>query len=116
MKRSREEKKARLQAKADQVIEELLEWEDRNPKPNLTQMEDIILKLRKELGREMAQMMLEEQEARVPVPGPSCPQCGQEMRNKGQKANHVESRVGALELERGYYYCPACRESIFPPR
>lgn len=116
MKQSREEKKVRLQAKAEQVIEELLEWEESNPKPNLTEIEEIILKLRKELGKEMAQMVLEEQEARAPAPGPRCPKCGEEMRYKGQKENHVESRVGALELERGYYRCPVCKESVFPPR
>jgi hypothetical protein len=57
MKLSREEKKARLEMKAKQVIDDYLEWEDKHPKPNLTEMEDIILKLRKELGKEMAQIL-----------------------------------------------------------
>jgi hypothetical protein len=116
MKLSREEKKARLEMKAKQVIDDYLEWEDKHPKPNLTEMEDIILKLRKELGEEMAQILLEEQEARKPVPGPRCPKCGEEMRYKGQKGHQVESRIGLLEMERGYYYCPQCKESLFPPR
>jgi hypothetical protein len=115
MKLRREEKQARLETKAKQVIKDYLDWEDQHPKPNLTEMEDVILKLRKELGKEMAQMLLEEQEARKPVPGPKCPKCGEEMRYKGQKGNQVESRVGLLEVERGYYYCPKCKESIFPP-
>jgi DNA repair exonuclease SbcCD ATPase subunit len=115
MKRTREEKKARLQAKAEQVIEEYLKWEESNPKPNLTQIEDIILKLRKELGQEMAEMMLEEQGAKTPVPGPACPKCGKEMRYKGQKGNHIESRVGEIEMERGHYYCGECQEGFFPP-
>jgi uncharacterized protein with PIN domain len=115
MKLSREEKKKRLETKARQVIDDYLEWEDQHPKPNLTEMEDIILKLRKEVGKEMAQMLLEEQEERKPVPGPRCPKCGEEMRYKGQKGNQVESRIGLLEMERGYYYCPKCKESLFPP-
>jgi uncharacterized protein with PIN domain len=115
MKLSRGEKRARLEAKAGEVIEEYLDWEEQHPKPNLTEMEDKILKLRKELGKEMAQMLLEEQEERKPVPGPKCSKCGQEMRYKGQKENRVESRVGQLEMERGHYYCPKCKESIFPP-
>jgi hypothetical protein len=115
MKLSRDEKRVRLEMKARQVIEDYLDWEDQHPKPNLTEMEDVILKLRKELGREMAQMILEAQEERKPVPGPKCPKCGEEMRYKGQKGNQVESRVGLLEIERGYYYCPKCKESIFPP-
>jgi hypothetical protein len=42
--------------------------------------EDIALKLRKELGEEIAQMAVEEQEGRLPIPGPRCPKCGEEMR------------------------------------
>ena len=63
MKLSREEKRARLEAKAGKEIDEYLDWEGQHPKPNLTEMEDVILKLRKELGKEMAQMILEEQAA-----------------------------------------------------
>ena len=115
MKLSRAEKEARLEAKARRVIADYLDWEEQHPKPNLTEMEDVILKLRKEIGKEMAQVLLEEQEERKPVPGPKCPKCGEEMRYKGQKGNQVESRVGLLEVGRGYYYCPKCKESIFPP-
>jgi len=115
MKLRREEKQARLEMKAKQVIKGYLDWEEQHPKPNLTEMEDVILKLRKELGEEMAQMILDEQTERKPVPGPNCPKCGEEMRYKGQKGNQVESRVGLLEVERGYYYCPKCKESVFPP-
>ena len=67
MKLSREEKQARLEAKARRVITDYLDWEDQQPKPNLTEMEDVILKMRKEIGKEMAQMLLEEQEERKPV-------------------------------------------------
>jgi hypothetical protein len=115
MKRSRQEKKDRLGAKADQLIERYLAWEEDHPQPNLTEIEDLILQLRKELGQEMAQLLLEEQAARAPVPGPACPHCGKEMRSKGQKGNTVESRVGQVDVERGYYYCPECGAGLFPP-
>jgi len=115
MKMSRADKKARLEARAGKVIDEYLEWEDAHPKPNLTEMEDVILRLRKELGKEMAQMLLEEQEERQPVAGPRCSKCGEEMRYKGQKGDRIESRVGLLEMKRGHYYCRKCKESVFPP-
>ena len=47
--------------------------------------EDIALKLRKELGEEIAQMAVEELEGRLPNPGPRCPKCGEKMRYKGEK-------------------------------
>jgi uncharacterized protein with PIN domain len=115
MKKSLEEKRKRLRAKADRIIDEYLTWEATHPRPDLTQIEDIALQLRKELGQELAQMAVEEQNERTPVPGPRCSQCGQEMRYKGAKRTQVESRAGALQVERGYYYCPQCQESIFPP-
>jgi hypothetical protein len=115
MEGNRAQKRARLLAKAEQLIEEYLVWEESHPRPDLTQIEDIALKLRKELGKEIAQMALEDQVARTPVPGPNCPQCGQEMHYKGEKGNQVESRVGELALERGYYYCPTCQAGLFPP-
>jgi len=115
MKRSQEEKRAHLLARAEEVIDEYLVWEESHPQPDLTQIEDIALKLRKELGKEIAQMALEEQMARRPVPGPKCAECGREMHYKGEKSNQLESRVGGLEMERGYYYCPTCKEGLFPP-
>ena len=44
-----------------------------------------------------------------------CPHCGGPTQNKGQKGNQVESRVGGVQLERAYYYCPRCQQGFFPP-
>jgi DNA-directed RNA polymerase subunit RPC12/RpoP len=115
MKESKEEKRARLLAKAAQEIDAYLEWEEENPQPDLTQIEEIALKLRKEFGQAIAQVAIENQASRTPAPGPKCAQCGNEMRSKGQKRTQVESRTGTLEVERGYYSCPKCKERIFPP-
>jgi hypothetical protein len=115
MKRTRQQKKADLMNKAEQLIDQLLDWETQTERPNLTQIEDIVLKLRKELGQAMAESVLEEQAERTPVPGPACPQCGKEMHYKGPRKKRVESRAGGLQVERGYYVCRACGETIFPP-
>ena len=65
MKRSKEEKRARLMAKAEEVIEEYLEWEEEHGQPDMTDIEEIALKLRKAIGQEIAQMTVEDQEERV---------------------------------------------------
>ena len=116
MKRSREQMKAELLREAEVVIDEVLEWHEATPAPTLTQIEDVILKLRKRLGRRVAEVVLREQEAKRPVPGPSCPTCRQEMGYKGMKEVGVESRLGSVEVGRGYYYCDRCRSGLFPPR
>ena len=115
MKENKEEKRQRLQAKANRIIDEYLEWEEEHPRPDLMQIEEVALKLRKELGREIAQMAIENQASQTAAPGSKCGKCGKEMRYKGRKKTEVESRAGSLKVERGYYYCPECKESIFPP-
>jgi len=114
-KESQEEKRARLMVKAAGIIDEYLAWEEKHPRPDLVQIEDIALRLRKEFGQEIAQLAIESQESRTPAPGPRCRKCGKEMRYKGKKETRVGSRTGNLKVERGYYYCPECKERFFPP-
>lgn len=116
MKRKRAEVKAELLQKAELLIDQLLEWNDQTQAPDLTQIEEIVLKLRKQLGEQMALAVMDAQETKRPSPGPLCPSCQKEMHYKDVKANTVDSRVGTLRLERGYYYCQTCRTGLFPPR
>jgi hypothetical protein len=112
---SREQKKAQLMAHMEKAIEELLDWEEQNERPKLTQIEDIVLKLRKQVGEEMANEVIERVSGKTVVPGPACPKCGREMRYKGERDKRIESRAGEVVLERSYYACPECDEGIFPP-
>lgn len=112
---SRAQKKAELMTEAQALIEELLEWDERTKKPNLTQIEDEVLALRQRMGQRMAEVMIEGQETVQPAVAPSCPQCGATMRYKGRKKIDAESRLGALGVDRGYYYCARCDGGLFPP-
>jgi ssDNA-binding Zn-finger/Zn-ribbon topoisomerase 1 len=116
VKSSREQRKARLMNHAEAVIDKLLDWSEATPEPNLTQIEAFVRKLRKRLGEQMAMEVINAQEAKQPVWGSQCPTCQQEMRYKGQKEVTVESWVGDLRIERGYYHCPDCKAGLFPPR
>jgi hypothetical protein len=115
VKRSRHEKKAELMQAAEVMIDELLDWDEQAKAPTLTQIEEAILKLRQQMGQRMAEEVMRGQEARAPVPGPECPRCQREMRYRGEKQKEVESRLGAVGLERGYYYCDRCEAGLFPP-
>lgn len=115
MRKKRSETKGELMQEAESIIDELLNWADEVEKPNLSQIEDVVMELRERLSRKMAKKVIEGQAEVRPVPGPACPECGQEMRYKGDKSKRVNSWVGQLELERGYYYCEGCRVGDFPP-
>jgi uncharacterized protein with PIN domain len=91
-----------------------MEWDENTPDVTLTQLEEVVLKMRKRLGEQMAQAVVDRQENRQPAEKQICPECGGEMIDKGQKDNHVESMLGGIELERSYYYCPKCRKGDFP--
>ncbi len=110
-----EKVKTELMAEAERLIDEALVWDGRTESPTLTEIEDEVLRLRKQFGQRLASALIERQEQRRPVPGPRCGQCGEEMQYKDMKDNEVESRVGALVLRRGYYYCSHCRCGLFPP-
>jgi hypothetical protein len=98
---------------AEAMIEVFLDWEEQANKPDLTQIEDEVLRLRRQLGQQMAEVAIADQAALQPVEAPLCPKCGVRMRYKGQT---VESRVGTLALRRGYYHCSRCRGRVLPPQ
>jgi len=115
MKKSQEQLKAEFMAEAEELFDGLMEWEEQTDRPSLTQIEEIVLEMRKRFGERMAQKMIMRQEERQPAERVQCPECGREMENKGMKDNQVETRIGNLKIERGYYYCPACKQGLFPP-
>lgn len=114
MKKTREQLKQELTEKSARIIEKLLDWNEGNPAPDLAQIEEIVLELREEMGLEMAASVLKGQEKRMPVVE-KCKTCGKEIRSKGQKRKVIESQIGEIVMERGYYYCEECGAGIFPP-
>jgi hypothetical protein len=115
MRRTREQLEAKLMAEAKALIAELVAWERQAGAPKLSEMEAKVLAVRQQLGQRLLQAMLEDQEARQPAEAPKCPSCGAEMRYKGQKGTDIETRLGGIEVERGYYHCAHCERGLFPP-
>ena len=116
MKYTREQMRVLLLHGAEDSIDRLMDWHERTSAPTLSQIEDELVVLRGELSQHMAEIVLEGQEVRRPAQKMACPLCQAEVQDKGLKKVVIESRVGLLEIERVYYYCPQCREGFFPPR
>ena len=115
MKKSREKLRREFLAEAEELFDELMAWNDETQEPDLTQIEEIVLKLRARFGEQLAEKLIEQQEKRQPVERVYCPRCGGKMVNKGAKRTQVESQIGNLKIERDHYYCPACEQGFFPP-
>jgi YgiT-type zinc finger domain-containing protein len=114
-----EQRKARLMAAAEAAIDRLLAWEKRVDKPTLTAIEDEVLAIRHELGLAMAQTVLDEQAERSGIERAGepeqCPECGGLLVNKGRRKRKAATRLGEVETDRPYAYCPQCGRGLFPP-
>ncbi len=112
---TRAEKKAALMQRVEVLVDQMLDWEEATPQPNLTQIEDQALRLRQRFGQALTEQVIADQEKVEPLHLPPCPQCGKTMRPKGTKRKTVVARVGELDLERSHFYCPTCARGLFPP-
>lgn len=115
MRKEAEGLKKELMEYAEASIEKLVEWDGKNKRPTLSEIEEIVLEVGKELERRMAEAVIGKQEEVRPVPGPACPQCGREMGYKASEPRQITSLAGELQIERSRYHCARCKTGIFPP-
>ena len=115
MKKDRTELKAEMMKMAERRIEELLDWEARTERPNLSQIEEQVLKWRQKVSEEVSEQLIQNQGSIKPEGGQVCAECGQKMKYKDMKSKQVTSWVGELRLNRAYYYCGSCKKGLFPP-
>jgi len=108
----RAELESAMKARMEQLVADALQKGEE--RLTLTNIENIVLKIQKEMGEELTEALIKTQ-SEVPVPGPKCEQCGQEMHYKGQKSRRVVTRSGEVTVKRPYYYCEQCRHGFFPP-
>ena len=114
MAQSRVETKARLMAQLEASIDKALERGDKAEGLTITDIEEIALQARAEVGEQVTAVLVERSHG-PSVPGPRCSQCGHEMAYKGNKRRYVRTRSGDVQVERAYYYCGVCRHGTFPP-
>ena len=110
------ELKAQMKAKAEAVIEKLFGEKKSPDKITLSEIEQVVYEAGEAIKAELTAGLVEQVSHNEPeVPGPACPECGQEMHYKGQKAKCVVTETGEITVKRAYYYCNACRRGLFPP-
>ena len=115
MRASRAELREKLLAEAAAKIEEILDWTESTPKPTLTEIEEIVLKVRREFGQVLAQSVVNVQESEQPVPGPKCRQVRARDACEGPQGERDREPGGACGDEASLLLLFALSERVFSP-
>lgn len=97
------------------------QWLDRleeglpEPETTLAQLSDIVWQLRQDLTGGLTETIVTQayagEQSRKQAP---CPQCDRPLTARPAVARTVETLVGAVQLERPYFYCRLCRQGAYP--
>jgi uncharacterized protein with PIN domain len=97
---------------AQAMHQRLRTWRRAHPQASFDEIAEQVSQERKAL---MGELLEELASAGTETPlDPVCPGCGGGVENKGKKKRQVLHREGEVQVERDYYYCPACRQGFFP--
>jgi YgiT-type zinc finger domain-containing protein len=104
--------KKRLQARAYEAIEKLLEQKAGRRDLSMSEMEDLVGEFELEVRQSLLQeMVVDAQETKSGL----CETCGGKLRYKGRKTKQVVTLRGEVVVERDYYQCERCGTGYFPP-
>lgn len=109
-----EKLKKALQDKIETRVDEMLKSISDDRQLSLTEIEELVLETRQEIGQVMTQAVATV-ESQSLEPDVNCPTCGRKMQHKGKKPKQLTTQSGEIVIERDYCYCPDCRAGFFPP-
>jgi hypothetical protein len=117
-----EVRETRLHAEARQWLHEYFDrWLDgveervKETPRTLEQMVRAVLTVRQELLGAITQSLVEQEHRQTLMQARAlCPKCGRALVARGPVRRTVETMVGAVALERPYFYCEPCQEGFSP--
>ena len=115
MKLDKKALKAKLLEQYQSHLDEVLDQLDDNHGFHISEIEDIALELRQEVGEDVTIALTQEESQQMEV-DVVCLTCHQQMRAKGRKEKWVKTRTGDVRVSRAYYYCETCQTGHFSPR
>jgi hypothetical protein len=84
-------------------------------RPTLEELTAAVLALRQELTQAVTEGLVEQaHRAALEQRTAACPQCGQMVSARGPQDRTVETLVGAIRLQRPYFYCERCQFGTTP--
>jgi hypothetical protein len=117
-----EVRQARLQAEARQRLHEHFDrWLDqvescvKEKPPTLEQLAQAVFEMRQDLLGHVTQGLVEQAHGPILEQDTArCPHCGRMLAARGPVRRTVETMVGAVTLERPYFYCVPCQAGFSP--
>jgi len=108
------ELRVRLKAEAEAAIDKLLSARKAPAEASLADIEQVARVAGQQVAVAVTAALVAESAAELPA-WPTCPTCGQKLKNKGKRRRRVVTENGDVELERAYYHCADCGQGLFPP-
>jgi exonuclease VII large subunit len=103
-----------LHTRFDQWLD-ALEAQLQEPAPSLAQVTETVWNLRQALTGGLTETIVEHAHQGEHTRQQSrCPQCDRCLTARDPVRRTVETLVGLVQLERPYFYCPACRVGLYP--
>jgi hypothetical protein len=107
-----DELKKRLQDRAYEAIEKLLEQKAGRRGLSMSEMEDLVGEFELDVRQSLMQAIVADaQETESGL----CETCGGKRRYKGKKPKRVVTLRGEVSVECDYYQCESCGSGYFPP-
>lgn len=105
-----------LHAQFDAWLDPLEVQMNQQEKPTtLAQVTQAVFALRQELtGAIVAGLVQQAHPQALQQQTAACPHCGRPLTARGTPARTVETLLGAVRLERPYFYCGACKHGFYP--
>lgn len=112
---NKEELRALLVERAEEIIEDLLGDSSPAEQISLEEIEEGAMGAGGRFQALLTQALIEVAEAAGRGSRPRCPQCGEKMRHHGYRDKVLMTRTGEVKVRRAYYRCEECGQRIFPP-
>ena len=107
-----QELEAQLRAEAEAAIKALVEKYRQGEDETISAIEEAALAIGNQMKEAALKGMMEARPRRGTVE--HCPQCGERLQAKGQRAKWLQTQAGEVQMQRDYYYCEGCGTGFFP--
>jgi hypothetical protein len=106
--------RGQLHTRFDQWLDGL-EAQLQEPAPTLAQVTETVWNLRQELTGGLTEMIVvHAHRGESTRQQTRCPQCDRFLKARAPVSRTVETMVGAVQIERPYFYCRSCRCGVYP--